>query len=166
MVSAAAQSLRRLAMGATAVALAVALAACAAPGATRDHAPPAAAPGAVITGTTTPGPLRVERLELVFDNGFGTITLPRDSRLAATAILRYRGSGSLRAEWRVDGRPVELVNQIITHGSTLRLPLAPTTVLPTFEPGPHTVTLSILAPQVAFDLPAIHYFVTLDAPRD
>ena len=147
-------------------ALALGIAACApSTSAERGTPPPPTAPHFEITGGTTTGPLRIERVELVFDNGFGSITVPQHSRLGATATLRFSGNGPLRAEWRADGRPIEQVNLIVTHGATLRLPLAPTTVVPTFEPGPHTLTLAILAPQPTFDLPTIRYLVTLDVPR-
>jgi len=137
---------------------------CAACAAVAGGGPPPAAPQFEITGGTTTGPLRIERLELIFDNGFGSITVPQHSHLTATATLRFRGNGLLRGTWRVDGRPIEEVSLVVTHGATLRLPLAPTTQLPTFEPGRHALTLSILQPHPTFDLPTIHYMVTLDGP--
>ncbi len=166
MVSVASALWRRMRLSLlAAAAFAVGAGGCAHPSAARGGTPPPpAAPHSEITGGTTTGPLRIERLELVFDNGFGSITVPQHSHLTATATLRFSGTGLLRGTWRVDGRPIEEVSLVVTHGATLRLPLAPTTVLPTFEPGRHDLTLVIVEPHPDFDLPTIHYMVTLDGP--
>ena len=117
-----------------------------------------------VSGTASVGPLRIERVELRFDNGFGGISVPRNSPLAANASLRFAGSGLLRAQWQVDGRPVEQVNLTLGRGALLQLPLA--APLPTFEPGPHELSLVIFEPRVNFGLPTLRYMVTADAAAE
>jgi len=123
---------------------------------------PAAGPAFEITGGATTGPLRIDRLEIRFENGFGSVTVAQNERLRAEAVIRFSGSGPFRAEWRVDGRPVEPVNLIVANGSTLHLSTAPSTVLPTFEPGAHEVTLRILDPTPSPGSPVIRYMVTME----
>lgn len=112
------------------------------------------------SGGATTGPLRINRVELNFQNDRGEITVPMNSKLRAYAVIRFDGNGLFRASWVVDGRAIEEVSIVITYGNTLTLWTAPGTVLPTFEPGPHTLTLQIKQPRPVFRVPVIRYFVT------
>ncbi len=145
-----------------AAAVALALSGCGtAPVAGTAPAPPAA-PVFRLSGGATTGPLAVRRVEIVFPNGRGEIMVPRSAALRAEAVIRFNGNGPFRAVWVVDGRPVEIVAQMIAFGDTLTLGTSPATVLPTFEPGPHTVTLRIEQPAPPFPVPVVSYIVTGD----
>lgn len=127
---------------------------------------PAPGPRFHLTGGTTTGPLRLERIELAFDGGFGEATVAQHGRLRARAVIRFSGNGAFRAQWKADGRVLEVVSLLVTFGSTLTLPLAETTVLPTHESGPHELTLDVLQPVPEFPLPVVRYFVTGPTPRN
>ena len=124
----------------------------------------AAAPGAPyrITGAggKTSGPLQITRIELTFANQQAEATVPQDARLHARAVIRTDGNGPLRATWLVDGRPLETVALNLSLGSTVTLQTGAGTRLPTFEPGPHSVTLRVQEPAPPFPVPVIRYFVT------
>lgn len=109
-------------------------------------------------GQTT-GPLAIKSIELSFQNGQGDITLSADSQPQPQAIIAFNGNGLFQAQWQVDGRVIEQVSLNVVFGKTLKLyPLA-ATQFPTFEPGLHTVSLKILAPQSTLDSPLISYFI-------
>ncbi len=116
-------------------------------------------PTHTLSGGQTTGPLGISRIEITFPNRRGDITVPIRTELTAQATIRFHGNGLFRAVWRVDGRDLERVNLTITHGDTLHLPMA-RTALPTFEPGRHRVSLSILAPANAPPGPEVWYLVT------
>jgi len=120
----------------------------------------ASAPAYTLSGGTTTGPLEVARVALTFSNGRGDITVPAHTKLGATAVIRFNGNGLFRAMWQVDGRDLEVVNVTVTYGDTLRLPMRGRAALPTFDPGPHRVTLNVLSPQNTLAIPEISYFVT------
>ncbi len=115
------------------------------------------------SGGKTTGPLKITRIELNFSNGRGEITVPMNSRMRPYAIIRFDGNGLFRAVWEVDGRKLEDVAINITFGDTLTLRTRPDTILPTFEPGPHRLTLNVTEPAAGFDIPVITYFVTGEA---
>ncbi len=135
-------------------ALAALLAGCAG----APQGPPALPP---VQGGVTTGPLRIERVEIVFPNGFGSITVPKGSRLTARAVIRCSGNGAFRADWVVDGRAVETITRTVAYGTTFEVTTS-RDALPTFEPGPHTVTLLIREPEPGFDLPVVRYFVVME----
>ncbi len=108
----------------------------------------------------TAGPLELSRVELSFAGGLGEATVSQGEQLAATALLRFDGNGQFRATWVVDGRVLGAVSFPVTFGSTVRLRTGAAVVLPTFEPGPHRVTLRVIEPALAFAVPSISYFVT------
>ena len=121
-----------------------------------------------LSGGSTTGPLQIRRMELVFSNNRGEMTVQRNERgLSARAIIQFSGNGPFEGMWEVDGRNVELVNLEVTFGNTLNLEMSPATVLPTFEPGLHQVTIKIQRPVPAFPIPTISYMVTAnDAPAE
>jgi hypothetical protein len=123
---------------------------------------PTQLPHVTISGGTTTGLLTLRRVELQFMNGRSQITVPRDSSLAARAIVQFNGNGLFRALWIVDGRVVGTVSMLVTFGDTLTIDTAPGTILPAFEPGLHEVTLRIEQPVSTLTVPAITYMVTVD----
>ncbi len=114
------------------------------------------------SGGKTTGSLKITRIELNFSNNRGEITVPLNSKLYPYAIIRFDGNGLFRATWEVDGRILEEVAISITFGRTLTLHIRENTVLPTFEPGPHRITLKVHEPSTGFKIPVIAYFVTGD----
>jgi hypothetical protein len=121
------------------------------------------------TGAEAQTAFALTRIELVFHNGRGDITVPlRYPDLRAYATLRFTGSGVLQATWRVDGRILATVVEPTLFGETLMFasPRAPASALPTFEPGLHRVTLDVSVPRPAFRLPEITYFVTAEDWED
>lgn len=137
---------------------------CAAPEAARTGAggfrPPVAGVEVVGSGGSTHGPLRLVRAELAFDNNLGEATVARGEPLGVCGMLRFDGNGLLRAVWEVDGRVLEQVSTHVVFGNTLRVCTGPAAVLPTFEPGPHQVTLRVQEPPPSPELPSVRYFVT------
>lgn len=142
------------------VAVAILGVGCVAPG----PGAPGSQPPYRLSGGFTAGPLAVRRVELTFGSGRPEATVRREERVGARAVIRFAGSGPFDAAWVVDGRPVETVALMITFGDTLTLETA--APLPTFEPGPHAVTLRIHAPAGAPPAPSITYLVTADAARE
>jgi hypothetical protein len=104
------------------------------------------------------------RLELVFANGRGEITVPlRYPQFHAFGMLRFTGTGVLQGTWKVDGRILGQVTEPTLFNEDL---IITTPVLPTFEPGLHRVTLEVRRPAPTFRLPTITYFVTAEDYED
>jgi len=114
-----------------------------------------------ISGRATAGPLKIQRIELSFANGFGSTTVSQNDVVTAQAQIRFSGNGVFKAQWLVDGRIIENVYLLLSSGSLLSLPMADSSRLPTFEPGLHEVKLLILQPQTSLKMPIIKYFVKL-----
>ena len=106
----------------------------------------------------------VTRVELVFPNGRGEVTVPlRYPQLRAFGMLRFTGVGVVRATWKVDGRILGPVVEPTLFNEDL---IVATPELPTFEPGLHKVTLELTDPKPAFKVPTITYFVTAEDYED
>jgi len=136
---------------------------CAAPGAsTPGEGSRSPSPGVEVVGSggRTAGPLGLVRAELTFDNALGEATVARGEPLGACGTLRFDGNGLLRAAWEVDGRTLEVVSAHVVFGNSVRVCTGAGTVLPTFEPGPHQVTLRVQEPRPDFEIPTLRYFVT------
>jgi len=118
------------------------------------------------SGGETTGPLKIIRIELNFSNDRGDMTIPRNSELCAFAIIRFNGNGLFRASWEVDGMPLEEVAIHITFGNTINLRTGDSTIIPTFEPGPHYLILRVKEPIPDFEIPAIKYFVTGEKAKE
>jgi len=105
-------------------------------------------------------PFAVTSVRLRFENGATNVLVGKGtSGLAAFLDLKFEGTGFLQVEWLVDGVPVrtEAVSLAFADSVTLSsggLPGLPTAVL-----GPHTVSLAIVRPAVAFTLPTLTYYV-------
>jgi len=119
-----------------------------------------------LSGGMTTGPLALRRIELQFPNQRGEITVALHSHLTARASVQFNGNGLFRADWVVDGRVVEAISFMVTFGDTLTIDTAPTTVLPTLEPGPHELTLRIEQPIPSFSVPVIRYWVMTSEDED
>ncbi len=102
----------------------------------------------------------VTRIELVFINGRGDITVPlRYPELRGFGLLRFAGLGVLHGTWKVDGQLIASVVEPTVFGVDL---IVATPDLPTFEPGLHRVTFEVIEPKPAFKIPTITYFVTAE----
>jgi len=114
---------------------------------------------------STGGPLTISRVELVFDNNRGDITVPLNGMVKAKALINYTGNGVLNALWIVDGRVIQQVNKSLTYGSSIVIETNDVPPLPVFEPGSHTLMLQITNPPESFSIPAIEYYVTTSAGK-
>ncbi|WP_025321120.1 proline-rich domain-containing protein [Deferrisoma camini] len=121
-------------------------------------------------GASTASPVVVvEHVELRFPNGTGRQTVAKDEPgFYAEALFRYQGNGTLRIQWIVDGRILVETVETLTFGTDLVTRSDKTGVaLPTFEPGPHTVTLTFdngSGQPSALAVPEITYFVAERVP--
>lgn len=113
----------------------------------------------VLPQPTVTGMLSIQRVEMVFGNDQPTATVAVNGKLKARAYIRYSGNGALIGQWLVDGRPIQNFNRTLTFGDSIMLETADMPPLPTIEPGPHEVTLSLNSPAVATALPRIRYIV-------
>ncbi len=105
--------------------------------------------------------LSVTRIELAFANGRPDITVPKNSPPPQVyARVDVQGTGVFDALWVVDGRVLAHVAQAVAGGTRLVLAGPRQPALPTYEPGPHTVTLQIRSPQGAAQVPKVRYYVT------
>ncbi|HEV8585696.1 MAG TPA: hypothetical protein VGT02_12065 [Methylomirabilota bacterium] len=103
-------------------------------------------------------PFTVTRVELVFPNGRGEITVPlRYPDLRAFGLLRFSGIGVAQGTWKVDGRIIGPIAEPTAYGEDL---IISSPSLPTFEAGQHRVTLDLTNPHPTFRIPEVTYFVT------
>lgn len=112
------------------------------------------------SGDTT-GPLTVRSIELKFQNGLGDITLTSETSPQPEAIIKFDGNGLFQAYWQVDGRDIEPIGINVTFGKTLKLRFSNIAQIPTFQPGPHHISLRITNPQTNLTSPVITYFVQM-----
>jgi len=110
-------------------------------------------------GAATGGPLKLERVELLFDNGRGEATVPLNGRVGVKAQIKYSGNGILQGKWVVDGRVIQDVNRTLVYGTDIVVTPDEVPPLPTFEPGRHTVTFQVTSPTPSFTIPTLAYFV-------
>jgi hypothetical protein len=132
----------------------------------RDFAAGGISGRAVVTALiiTPAAEFALERMELAFENHRPEIVVQRGADgLAARALLRFTGAGMLRAYWEVDGRVlVPPVSRYLNLGDSADL-VSP--VLPTYDPGTHTVRCVVTSPVPPWPLPEIIYVVRpSDAP--
>lgn len=110
---------------------------------------------------TLPHGLAVTRIEMTFANGRPDITVPKNSPPPQVyARHDVQGAGVLDALWMVDGRILAHVAQPVMGGTRLVFTGPRQPALPTYEPGPHTVTLQIRPPQGVAQPPQVKYYVT------
>jgi len=108
-------------------------------------------------------PFTLSQLRLRWADGGIDVTVPQGfSPLAAYLDLKCEGTGMFLAQWTVDGIPIGTVSRPLTFAATVSLDTRELLPLPTSEPGEHFVSLRILAPQTALQVPTIRYFVHLD----
>jgi hypothetical protein len=125
--------------------------------------------GQVVVGPLGPGaPFSISYLALRWEDGTVRCTVQQGEQgLVAYADLKFEGSGLLQAQWLVDDVPLRSFSRQLTfaHRTTLAssqlMPGGPPISLPTNLPGSHTVTLKVLQPGLAFQVPVIRYFVSL-----
>lgn len=108
-------------------------------------------------------PFALSQLRLRWEDGTIDISVPQGfSPLAAYLDLKCEGTGTLLAQWLVDGIPMGTLSRPLAFAGTFTLSSRELLPLPTSEPGEHFVSLRILAPQTTLQVPTIRYFVHLD----
>ena len=109
------------------------------------------------------GAFGLAQVRLRWEDGGMDAAVPKGfAPLVAYLDLKATGTGILVAQWLVDGVPVATLARPLAFGAVTTLDTRDLPALPTTEPGPHLVTLRILAPAVTFTVPSIRYFVQLD----
>ncbi|MFZ1614614.1 MAG: PKD domain-containing protein, partial [Holophaga sp.] len=136
-------------------------------------------------------PFSISYLALRWEDGATERSVKQGEKgLVAFADLKFEGTGQFQAEWLVDGQVQRAVSQqlgfakltTLRSGQTIGSPLSTrigTTArdgrhtlatvvpgefeiaLPTNVAGEHVVTLKVLQPKLAFQVPVIRYFVKL-----
>ena len=112
-----------------------------------------------ISGGLKAGPFKIERVQLDFAQGLSSITVNKGQKISPVTTIKYQGTGVLSANWLVDDLVVERVNISLSHGSLLTLSPKPSTRIPTFILGRHSIRLQINRPKVDFREPKLSYFV-------
>ncbi len=120
--------------------------------------------GAGAVGSTASPVVVPDYVEITFPNGTGSQTVPKDQPgFYATARIRYQGNGPFTIRWWVDGRPIVVLTRTLTYGTSITVRSDETGVpLPTFEPGYHSVTLTLdngTGRRTVISVPTIRYFV-------
>jgi hypothetical protein len=114
----------------------------------------------VIASQGPSAPFAISGGILRFANGTASLSIVRDtSGVTAFADLKFEGSGLLQAEWRVDGKPFKTSTQSLGFSGQVTIDSGKLPGLPTVVIGPHTVSLRIVKPDVAFIIPDISYYV-------
>jgi hypothetical protein len=113
-----------------------------------------------ISGGSHAGALTIERIQLNFPQGLNSITVREGDIVSPTAVIKYQGRGVLTAQWLVDDRIIEQVNLSLNRGSVLNISPMPSSVVPSFAPGNHSIRFNIQQPAINFKQPKITYFVT------
>jgi hypothetical protein len=136
-------------------------------------------------------PFSISYLALRWEDGTQERSVRQgESGLVAYADLKFEGTGQLQAEWVVDGQVQRAISQqlgfakltTLQSGETIASPLSTRVLaaqregrhtlastvagefqinLPTNVAGEHRVTLNVLQPKLAFQVPVIRYFVKL-----
>jgi len=99
-------------------------------------------------------------IQLRFADGKAYKTVSKDTAdFRAYADIKYEGTGTLRIQWLVDGKPFTFSSQLLSFARQITLDTGKG--LPTQIPGTHDVTLRFIQPAVEFEIPVIRYFVSL-----
>ena len=110
------------------------------------------------------GAFTITRLALRFEGepSPGRATVARNALCPTVfADLTYTGSGTLRAQWKVDGQILGFVTQQLYPGIekvSIKSPDVPP--FPTYAMGRHSVEFEIIEPTPGFTEPVIYYDVT------
>lgn len=117
------------------------------------------------------GQLNFSRVELLFNDGNRKRIVGRREQLNAIADIRYSGSGTLQAEWKVSTvdavrgsntfRTLRLVRRPLAGSGSGRVRLSSPS-LPTLVPGLYEVKLEFTDGNVTFTEPSIRYYVVPD----
>ncbi len=106
-------------------------------------------------------PFTISYIVLRFADGRTSVSVDRDfSPLIAYADLKFEGTGTLLAQWLVDGQPVATSTVPLTFANQTTIDSGPVPPLPTLTPGRHRVSLRILRPASVLRIPEIEYIVT------
>ncbi len=128
----------------------------------------------VFVGVTGPSaPFAISYMALRWEDGTVRRTVSQgETGLVAFADLKYEGTGLFQVQWLVDGVVFRSLSRQLTFANRLTVasgqvsPGGPQLSLPTNIPGEHLVTLRVLQPGLAFDVPVIRYFVSLASDPD
>ncbi len=107
-------------------------------------------------------PFSISFIQIRFEDGKSYKVIPKDfAPLISYADIKYEGTGILRAQWIMDGKPFRFITQSLPFARDTIINSGKIPGLPTQIPGIHEVTLRIIEPQVEYAIPVIRYFVPL-----
>ncbi len=119
-----------------------------------------AVPVAVVAAGGPLAPFSITGVLLYFEGQKTQVEVGQGfSPLPAFAEVKFEGTGTLAAEWLVDGAPFQAVTKPLSFAKTATLTTGTAPGLPTQILGPHDVTLRILQPGATFRVPTIRYTV-------
>ncbi|MBN1277632.1 MAG: PKD domain-containing protein, partial [Deltaproteobacteria bacterium] len=105
-------------------------------------------------------PFSISFIQLRFEDGKAYRTVSKDTPdFLAYADIKYEGTGTLKIQWLVDGKPFTFSSQLLSFARQITLDTGKG--LPTQIPGAHDVTIRFIQPAVEFEIPVIRYFVGL-----
>jgi len=111
-------------------------------------------------------PFSISYINLRFEDGTPFRVFPRNFRpVVAFADLKFEGTGTLRAQWVVDGLPFTLITTPLTFARQTTIDSGNLPGLPTLIPGLHEVTLNILQPAVEYMIPSLRYYVMVSEEK-
>jgi hypothetical protein len=116
----------------------------------------------VTEGTGPRAAFQIFYLELRFEDGKAYKVVPKDFQpLMAFADIKYEGTGILQGQWLVDGVPFKPFSQSLVFAGQTVITSGLIPGFPTVTPGIHKISLRILNPPTAFNIPVIRYFVSM-----
>ncbi|MBN1223928.1 MAG: PKD domain-containing protein, partial [Candidatus Aminicenantes bacterium] len=106
-------------------------------------------------------PFNISFVQLRFDDGkdYKQVTKGFEP-LVAYADLKYEGAGAFQAQWLVDGKPYQVVNESFPFADQRTIETGRTPPLPTRIEGMHEVSLSIVQPLAEYRIPVLRYYVS------
>ncbi len=119
-----------------------------------------------LTSSSSAGQIKIDRIQMQFNNGKRVTSLRTNGELQAEALLRYRGSGMLEYSWEIAAPPstqsqpffTPMINrkQFVLAGSEIKLQ---SPVLPNARNGLYLVRLRIDNPNPGLPIPELRYTV-------
>ena len=131
-----------------------------------DGSGPVALQANILIGSSGTAQFAITREALSFDDGAAVRVVQAGDMLAASAAIRFTGSGSMSAVWELagpsstPGEPLFSELQPVTRGLLGREPeVVKSPALPTGSPGYYVLRMRITEPLPGFDPPQLSYYV-------
>jgi len=107
-------------------------------------------------------PFHISFIQIRFEDGKSYKAVPKNfEQLIVYADIKYEGTGILRAQWVVDGKPFRAITKSLPFARDTIINSGKIPGLPTQIPGIHEVALRIIEPQTEYEIPVVRYFIAL-----